>query len=89
MENSGDEHAARFNFTIPQGSTGASAYDVWKHLSGNEEKSEQDFINSLKGPIGPTGAPASVVKASTSTFNVGNDILSKNGSNNTATGTFT
>ena len=89
VENSGDEHAARFNFTIPQGPTGASAYDVWKSLSGNEEKSEQDFIDSLKGPIGPTGTPASVVKASTSTFNVGNDILSKNGSNNTATGTFT
>ena len=89
MENSGDEHAARFNFTIPQGSTGASAYDVWKSLSGNEDKDKQDFIDSLKGPTGPTGTPASIVKAGTSTFNVGDGILSKNGSNKTATGEFT
>ena len=37
--------------------TGLSAYEVWKKLPGNSEKSEQQFIESLKGAKGDRGEP--------------------------------
>ena len=40
----------------PQGENGQSAYELWKYKSGNEEKSEEEFLTSLKGEKGDTGA---------------------------------
>lgn len=40
----------------PQGENGQSAYELWKSKSGNEEKSEEEFLASLKGEKGDTGA---------------------------------
>lgn len=40
----------------PQGENGQSAYELWKAQEGNENKSEEDFLNSLKGAKGDTGA---------------------------------
>ena len=39
----------------PQGENGQSAYELWKSKSGNEEKSEEEFLTSLKGAKGDTG----------------------------------
>lgn len=39
----------------PQGENGQSAYELWKSKSGNEEKSEEEFLTSLKGDKGDTG----------------------------------
>lgn len=39
----------------PQGENGQSAYELWKSKSGNEEKSEEEFLASLKGEKGDTG----------------------------------
>ena len=63
---SGDDTAKTFAFAFKNlkgdkgkdgapGKDGASAYEVWKMLSGNEEKSEEDFIASLKGETGAIG----------------------------------
>lgn len=40
----------------PQGENGQSAYELWKSKSGNEEKSEEEFLASLKGEKGDAGA---------------------------------
>lgn len=40
----------------PQGENGQSAYELWKSKSGNEEKLEEEFLASLKGEKGDTGA---------------------------------
>ena len=40
----------------PQGENGQSAYELWKSKSGNEEKSKEEFLTSLKGEKGDTGA---------------------------------
>lgn len=40
----------------PKGENGQSAYELWKSKSGNEEKSEEEFLASLKGEKGDTGA---------------------------------
>ena len=37
------------------GKDGESAYEVWKAIEGNEDKTEEDFINSLKGDNGKDG----------------------------------
>ena len=45
-----------------QGSTGKSVYDLWKEISGNENKTFEDFLNTLKGTDGKdgtAGAPGS------------------------------
>src|SRR5690625_5188148 len=34
---------------------GLSAYEIWEQLPGNDGKSEQDFIDSLKGEDGQDG----------------------------------
>ena len=39
----------------PQGENGQSAYELWKSKSGNEEKSEEEFLASLKGDTGEQG----------------------------------
>jgi hypothetical protein len=36
--------------------TGDSAYQTWLSIEGNEEGTEQDFIDSLKGEPGPPGS---------------------------------
>ena len=41
-----------YDFTDPQGENGQSAYELWKSKSGNEEKSEEEFLASLKGEKG-------------------------------------
>lgn len=40
----------------PQGENGQSAYELWKSQEGNSDKTEDDFLNSLKGEKGETGA---------------------------------
>ena len=40
-----------------QGSTGKSVYDLWKEISGNENKTFEDFLNTLKGTDGKDGTP--------------------------------
>src|SRR5690625_4287676 len=37
------------------GEDGLSAYEIWEQLPGNDGKSEQDFIDSLKGEDGQDG----------------------------------
>src|SRR5690554_1440077 len=39
----------------PKGEDGKSAYEIWEQLPGNDGKSEQDFIDSLKGDKGDQG----------------------------------
>ena len=41
--------------TGPAGAAGKSAYEIWKAQPGNESKSEQDFLTSLKGDKGDKG----------------------------------
>lgn len=36
----------------PQGENGQSAYELWKSQEGNSDKTEDDFLNSLKGEKG-------------------------------------
>lgn len=38
------------------GADGKSAFDIWKEQEGNADKTETDFLNSLKGEKGDTGA---------------------------------
>ena len=37
------------------GADGKSAFDIWKEQEGNADKTETDFLNSLKGDKGDTG----------------------------------
>lgn len=39
-----------------QGENGKSAYDVWKDTPGNGEKTKEEYLASLKGEKGETGA---------------------------------
>lgn len=39
----------------PQGENGQSAYELWKSQEGNSDKTEDDFLNSLKGEKGDVG----------------------------------
>lgn len=39
----------------PQGENGQSAYELWKSQEGNSDKTEDDFLNSLKGAKGEKG----------------------------------
>ena len=39
----------------PQGENGQSAYELWKSQEGNSDKTEDDFLNSLKGEKGENG----------------------------------
>ena len=39
----------------PQGENGQSAYELWKSQEGNSDKTEDDFLNSLKGEKGEKG----------------------------------
>ena len=39
----------------PQGENGQSAYELWKAQEGNSDKTEEDFLNSLKGEKGDAG----------------------------------
>ncbi|WP_373244311.1 collagen-like triple helix repeat-containing protein [Megamonas funiformis] len=39
----------------PQGEDGQSAYELWKSQEGNSDKTEDDFLNSLKGEKGEKG----------------------------------
>ncbi|EHR38838.1 collagen-like protein [Megamonas funiformis] len=39
----------------PAGADGKSAFDIWKEQEGNADKTETDFLNSLKGEKGDKG----------------------------------
>lgn len=39
----------------PQGENGQFAYELWKSQEGNSDKTEDDFLNSLKGEKGDKG----------------------------------
>ena len=43
-----------------QGIEGKSAYEVWKNLPGNSNKTVAEFLLSLRGPIGLTGLTGAV-----------------------------
>lgn len=43
----------------PQGENGQSAYELWKAQEGNSDKTEEDFLNSLKGEKGDVGEQGS------------------------------
>ena len=40
----------------PKGEDGKSAYDVWKDMPGNGEKTKEDYLKAIKGETGATGA---------------------------------
>ncbi|MGP9519962.1 MULTISPECIES: hypothetical protein, partial [unclassified Psychrobacter] len=40
------------------GANGASAFEVWKALQGNDNLTEQDFINDITGADGDDGQSA-------------------------------
>ena len=40
----------------PKGEDGKSAYDVWKDMPGNGEKTKEDYLKVIKGETGATGA---------------------------------
>lgn len=42
--------------TGSKGENGESAYELWKKLPGNENKTITEFIESLKGETGPSGS---------------------------------
>ena len=42
--------------TGPKGEDGKSAYDVWKDMPGNGEKTKEDYLKAIKGDTGATGA---------------------------------
>ena len=42
--------------TGPKGEDGKSAYDVWKDMPGNGEKTKEDYLKAIKGETGATGA---------------------------------
>lgn len=44
--------------TGPAGEDGKSAFEVWKELEGNADKTEEDFFESLKGEQGEPGQSA-------------------------------
>ena len=46
------------SFKGDKGEDGKSAFDTWKEISGNENKSAQEFANSLKGADGKDGKSA-------------------------------
>lgn len=59
VENIGDKQNARLEIYIPRGENGQdgkSAYEIWKELDENSEKTEQEFIESLKGEKGDSVA---------------------------------
>lgn len=39
----------------PAGADGKSAFEIWKEQEGNADKTETDFLNSLKGEKGDKG----------------------------------
>ena len=41
--------------TGPKGEDGKSAYDVWKDMPGNGEKTKEDYLKAIKGETGATG----------------------------------
>ena len=41
----------------PAGNPGKSAFEVWKATAGNENKTQAEYLASLHGPKGDTGAP--------------------------------
>nr|MBU3861780.1 hypothetical protein [Flavobacterium sp. MC2016-06] len=49
------------------GVDGKSAYEIWKEISGNSEKSESDFFANLKGDKGMPGEPGQGISIYTDT----------------------
>ena len=41
--------------TGPKGEDGKSAYDVWKDMAGNGEKTKEDYLKAIKGETGAAG----------------------------------
>ena len=47
----------------PQGEEGKSAYEVWKEQSGNEGKTEAEYLAAMKGEKGDPGERGRVHQA--------------------------
>ena len=56
------------------GADGKSAYDLWKAKDGNADKSEADFLASLKGQDGADGRQVIEGKGITATVNTDNTL---------------
>ena len=72
------------SFKGDKGEDGKSAFDTWKEISGNENKSAQEFANSLKGADGKDGKS---VKATVTNNSDGTHTLEVTNSDNTKTST--
>ena len=57
-----------------KGADGKSAYDLWKAKDGNADKSEADFLASLKGQDGADGRQVIEGKGITATVNTDNTL---------------
>ena len=71
-----------FNFGIPQGETGKSAYELWKEQPGNSDKTLDDFFNAYRGADG-TGLNVRGAYDSASTYQkteTATDAVQYNGS---------
>ena len=72
------------SFKGDKGADGKSAFDTWKEIPGNENKSAQEFADSLKGADGKDGKS---VKAIVTDNSDGTHTLEVTNSDNTKTST--
>ena len=72
------------SFKGEKGEDGKSAYELWKEIPGNENKSPQEFADSLKGTNGKDGKS---VKATVTDNSDGTHTLEVTNSDNTKTST--
>ena len=72
------------SFKGDKGEDGKSAFDTWKEIPGNENKSAQEFADSLKGADGKDGKS---VKATVTDNSDGTHTLEVTNSDNTKTST--
>uniref|UniRef100_UPI002591B901 YadA-like family protein n=1 Tax=uncultured Megasphaera sp. TaxID=165188 RepID=UPI002591B901 len=60
------------------GANGKSAYEIWKEKSGNEKKTQDEFINEMKGKDGAKGADGANGKSAYEIWKEKSDNKGKN-----------